>query len=196
MFINYIQNQFEKTIGNGVITRGAFPMYMFYQFGYCAYIYTNIEIGIGQNVWITGIRFNMVGDAVDNRTVDNQTLKLSQVNSNIFPPGTQNNMSQLSAIFTTVKSFAWTVPKDFNNWLEIQFDTPYNYNPTTNLLVLWENRNGAYILGTSLIPYSKCTSNGLNNTYYNFQDGSMPSLTTMGTIDNTARPNIQLIIKI
>jgi hypothetical protein len=197
MFINYIQSQFEKTIDNGIITRAVFPMYMYYRFGYFAYIYTNIEIGIGRNVWITGIRFNMVGDATSNREVNNQTLKLSQVNSNIFPPGTQNNMSQLSAIFTTVKSnFVWTVPEDFNNWLEIEFDTPYNYNPTNNLLVLWENRNGAYVPGTSLIPYSKCTSNGLNNTYYSIEDALMPSPTTIGTIDNTGRPNIQLIIKI
>ena len=64
----------KKTIGNDIITR-----YMFYNFGYFAYIYTNIEIGIGRNLWITGIRFNMVGDAVDTRSVQNQTLKLSQV---------------------------------------------------------------------------------------------------------------------
>ena len=199
MFIiyNYIQSQFEKTIGNDIITRAVFPMYMFYNFGYFAYIYTNIEIGIGRNVWITGIRFNMVGDAVDTRSVQNQTLKLSQVDSNIFPPGTQNNMSQLSAIFTDVKSnFVWTVPEDFNNWIEIEFDTPYNYNPTNNLLVLWENRNGVYVPGTSSIPNSKCTSNGLNNSYYSIQDESMPSPTTIGTINSAGRPNIQLIIKI
>jgi hypothetical protein len=139
----------------------------------------------------------MVGDATSNREVNNQTLKLSQVNSNIFPPDTQNNMSQLSDNFTTVKSnFVWIVPEDFNNWLEIEFDTPYNYNPTNNLLVLWENRNGAYVPGTSSIPNSKCTSNGLNNSYYSIQDESMPPPTTIGTIDNTGRPNIQLIIKI
>ena len=86
-----------------------------------------------------------------------------------------------------------------NDWLEIPLDTPFQYDPTSsdsNLLLLWENRDGSY-LSNSLTPSSKCfTSGSLYRSYYDDQDGSMPPLTDYGTRDNTGRPNIELIIKV
>ena len=87
----------------------------------------------------------MVGDSSVDKTVVNQTLKLGQVNAAEFGTNIQNSMIQQpfagfsTSNITTVKSnFVWTVPEDYNDWLEITFDTPFQYNPTSsdgNLLV-------------------------------------------------------------
>ena len=203
---NHIVSEFEKTIGTGVVEEPIYPCYMYYDFGYFAQIYTKEELGIGQPIWITGIRFNMFGNAVADKTVINQTLKLGQVNSNEFATNIQNGMIQQPfagwsvSNLTTVKSnFIWTVPEDYDDWLEIPLDTPFQYDPTivdSNLLVLWENRDGSYLTGAST-PYSKCSTSGsLFRSYYDYQDGSMPLITDYGTRDSTGRPNIQLVIKV
>ena len=203
---DHIKSKFEKTIGTGTISQSKYPTYEYYDYGYFGQIYTNLELGVGQPVWITGVRFHMVGDSVDDKTSVNQTLKLGQVNSSEFATNIQNGMIQQPfagwsvSNLTTVKSnFIWTVIEDYNDWLEITLDTPFQYDPTisnSNLLLLWENRDGSY-LSNSLTPSSKCSTSGsLYRSYYSFSDGSMPSITAYGTRDNTGRPNIELIIKV
>lgn len=203
---NHIVSEFEKTIGTGTINQPEYPTYMYYDYGYFGQIYTKIELGVGLPVWITGVRFHMVGDTVVNKTAVNQTLKLGQVNSSQFATNVQNGMIQnpfagwsVSNLTTVKSNFIWTVLEDYNNWLEIPLDTPFKYDPTiadSNLLVLWENRDGSYLTGSST-PYSKCSTSGsLYRSYYDYQDGSMPSITDYGTRDSTGRPNIQLVIKV
>jgi hypothetical protein len=205
---NNIVSEFETTIGVGTINEPIYPCYMYYDYGYFAHIYTNLELGVNRSVWITGLRFHMVGDSVVNKSADNQTLKLGQVNRDEFFINVRNDMTQvpqateafITSNISTVKSnFTWTVPEDYNTWLEVLFDTPFQYNPqdaNSNLLLLWESRDGSYLSGSST-PYSECsTSSSLYRSYYDYQDNSMPNTTDYGTRDNTGRPNIQLIIKV
>lgn len=201
---NSIVSKFEKNIGLGTSTRAFYPAYMFYEYGYFAFIYSKLELGAGQPVWITGIRFNMVGDAVITKTIANQTLKMGQVNSTEFATNIQNGMIQqpfsgwsASNISIVKSNFVWSVPEDNNGWIEIPLDTPYQYDPTnanSNLLVVWENRHGTYYSGNTT-PAARITNGGFRS-YYDYQDNSMPLVTDYGTRDSVGRPNIQLVIKV
>ena len=205
---NQIVSKFDKTIGTGNINQPEYPMYKYYDFGYFGQIYTASELGVGSPVWITRIDFHMVGDTVTTKSSINQTLKLGQCNQNQFDINIRNDFTQvplqptpwLSSNIQTVKSnFTWTVPEDYNDWLGVVFTTPYLYDPTdsnSNLLVIWENRDGSYLSGAST-PYSKCsTSGGLSRSYYDYQDNTIPNTTDYGTRDSTGRPNIKIFFAV
>lgn len=205
-FNKHIKTKFEKTIGAGTILQEEYPVYFYYEYGYFAHIYTKEELGIGGPIWITGVRFDMVGDSVQNEAMTKQTLKLGQVNSNEFATNVRNNMIQnpsagwVCSNLTTVKSnFTFSVPEDYNGWIEIDFDTHFQFNPLSSeshLLLLWENRHDSYF-SYSTRPAAKCsTSGGLFRSYYDYQDITMPPATDAGTRDSTGRPNIQLIFEV
>jgi hypothetical protein len=195
---------FDVTIGSGTINQPEYPMYMFYDYGYFAFIYKNSEINLSSTVNITGIRFQMK-ETGGTESMTNQTLKLGQVNQALFDINIRNDMTQsplqptpwLTNNLMTVKSnFTWTVNNNPPTWTEVLFSTPYLYNPndTTypHLLIVWKNNDGSYNSGSST-PYSECFSDGTARSYYDYQDNSMPPSTAYGTRDSTGTPNIQLI---
>jgi hypothetical protein len=202
-----VKNELDVEIGTGTIQQPEYPSYFFYDYGYFGQIYTSVEVGVSQPVTITAIRFDM-GESGGAETMFNQTLKLGQVNQEQFDINIRNDFTQvplqpvpwLSSNITTVKSnFTWTVPNTGQNWIEIQLDTPYLYDPTItngNLLLIWENRDGSYTSG-STSPWALSSSSGvLFRSYFDYQDNSMPLTTSYGTRDNTGRPNIELIINV
>ena len=205
-FNKHIKTKFEKTIGTGTILQEEYPVYFYYEYGYFAHIYTKEELGIGAPIWITGVRFDIVGDSVQDEAMTNQTLKLGQVNSNEFATNVRNNMIQnpsagwVCSNLTTVKSnFTFSVPEDNNGWIEIDFDTHFQFNPLSsesNLLLLWENRHDDYFSYSTRPAAKSSTSGGLFRSYYDYQDITMPPETDAGTRDSTGRPNIQLIFEV
>lgn len=208
-FINFkkiiIPPPSEQTIGTGTINKPEYPSYFFYNYGYFAFIYKNNEIGVSSQVSITGIRFQM-NETGGTESMNNQTLKLGQVNKPEFFVGVRNNMIQdplatdawIANNITTVKAnFTWTIINNPPTWTEIQFDTPFAFNPNDStyphLLIVWENRDGTYTSG-STSPWSECfTDGGLHRSYYDYADSGMPSSTNIGTRDDNGTPNIQLI---
>jgi len=201
-----IKTKFEKTIGTGTILQEEYPVYFYYEYGYFAHIYTKEELGIGAPIWITGVRFDMVGEGIQDEAMTNQTLKLGQVNSNQFATNVRNNMVQnpsagwVCSNLTTVKSnFTFSVPEDYNGWIEINFDTHFQFNPLSSeshLLLLWENRHDDYFSYSTRPAARSSTSGGLFRSYYDYQDITMPPATDAGTRDSTGRPNIQLIFEV
>ena len=202
-----VKNELDVEIGTGTIQQPEYPSYFWYDFGFFGQIYTAVEVGVSQPITITAIRFNM-GESGGVETMNNQTLKLGQVNQDQFDINIRNDFTQvplqpipwLSSNIQTVKSnFTWSVPNIGQDWIEIQLDTPYLYDPTitnSNLLVIWENRDGSYT-GGSTSPWSLSSTSGLLfRSYYDYQDNSMPSTTSYGTRDNTGRSNMQLILNV
>jgi len=196
----------EVEIGTGTIQQPEYPSYFYYDFGFFGQIYKASEIGVSQPITITAVRFNM-GESGGAETMINQTLKLGQVNQDQFDINIRNDFTQvplqpapwLSSNITTVKTnFTWTVPNNGPPWIEIQLDTPYLYDPTgtnSNLLLIWENRDGSYTSGSGS-PWalsSTILSGGTFRSYYDYQDNSMPPLTSYGTRDSSGRPNIQIV---
>jgi hypothetical protein len=201
----HIVSKFEKSIGNGTTNRPEYPCYFFYDYGYFAFIYKKSELGIGNNVWITGIRFEM--DATDSpQTNNNQTLKLAQVNRDEFDINIRNDMTQspntgwAARNITTVKSnFTWSITSNTQQFYTIKFDTPFRYDASSsvypNLLIIWENRDGSYLSG-STSPWSECFTDGTFRSYYDYQDNSMPNTTDYGTRASNGIPNIELIFEV
>ena len=195
----------EVEIGTGTIQQPEYQSYFYYDYGYFGQIYTASEIGVSQPITITAVRFNM-GESGGAETINNQTLKFAQCNKNQFEINIRNDFTQvplqpdpwLSSNITTVKSnFTWTVPNNGPPWIEIILDTPYLYDPTvtnSNLLIIWENRDGSYTSGANS-PWSLCSTSGslLFRSYYDYQDNSMPLPTEYGTRDSSGRPNIQIV---
>lgn len=208
--MSYFQNPFikdssnvEKPIGTGSTNRPEYPCYQFWEFGYFAWIYKKSEIGVGATVPITGIRFEM--DATDSpQSLPFQTLRLGQVNSNEFAINVRNNMTQdppagwaTNNIQVVKNSFTWTVPTNTQQFIEIIFDTPYQYNPNDatypHLLVYWINEANDYN-GGSTSPWAECFTDGTFRSYYDYQDNLLPPATDAGTRASNGCPNIQLII--
>ena len=202
---NHIKTNFENEIGTGAGHAPKYPCYFYYDFGFFAQIYSDTELGIGAPVWIKGVRFEMY-EAGAQESVNNQTLKLGQVNQVEFKSNVRNDMTQSPFVdfstsnITTVKSsFTWTIPPTtVAFWKEIIFDTPFRYDPTianSHLLLVWENRDGSYTTG-STSPWSVVSSNSTYRSYYDYQDNSMPPTTDYGTRDSTGRPNAQFIFEV
>ena len=193
----------EIGIGTGTTNRPEYPCYQFWEYGYFAWIYKKNEIAVGKTVAITGIKFEC--DATDSpQIMANQTLSLGQVNSAEFGVNVRNNMTQNPAAgwatnnIQVVKSgFTWSVTSNLQRFYEINFDTPYYYNPndTTypHLLVYWINEANNYNNG-STSPWAECFTDGTFRSYYDYQDNSLPPATDAGTRASNGTPNIQLII--
>lgn len=197
----------EQTIGTGTTNKPEYPSYFFYDYGYFAFIYKKNEMGVGGQVNITGLRFQM-NETGGLESMNNQTLKLAQVNQPQFDINIRNDMTQvplqptpwIANNITTVKSnFTWTVINNPPTWTEIQFDTPFLYNPSDStyphLLIIWENRDGSYSSGSSS-PWSECFTDGTPRSYYDYADNAMPPSTDYGTRDSTGTPNIEIIYSI
>ena len=158
-----IKSEFERSIGVGTEEEPIYPCYMYYDYGYFGQIYTKLELGVNSSVWITEIRFQIKGDSIDDKTCVNQSLKLGQVNAEEFATNINNSMIHqpfagfsVSNLTTVESNFVWSVPEDYNDYLEILLDTPFQYDPTitdSNLLVLWENNDGSYLSGSSTPKY-------------------------------------------
>jgi hypothetical protein len=205
MIINPFFNTSEQktiTIGTGTSPVAFQPTYFYYDFGYFGNIYTNIEIGLAIPISIIGIRYDMRNSSSSSFNNNNQTIKLAYCDQSEFPTNVRNTFQQVPFVppgFTSTgttivkNNFTWTVDP-IDKWYEIIFDIPFEYNPSLgNLLVIWENRDGEYITGTSSNPTVQCTTDSTMNSYYDYQDGSMPALSEAGTI-STERPNIQILI--
>ena len=202
------QEPFDLTVGTGTTAKTEYPIYMFYDYGYFGFIYKNSELNLTSTVNITGIRFQMQ-ETGGTEFMDNQTLKLAQVNQDQFDINIRNDFTQvplqptpwITNNTTIVKSnFTWTVSNSPPTWTEILFTTPFVYNPndTTypHLLIMWTQNDGTYNTGGNS-PWSLCfTDNSKFRSYYDYSDNAIPSLTRYGTRDSTGIPNIQFICQI
>ncbi len=194
----------EQQIGSGTTNQPEYPIYMFYDYGYFAFIYKQSEMGVVSPVKITGIRYQM-RETGNQESMNLITVKMGQVNQPQFDVNIRNNMTQsplepspwIADGITTVKSnFTWTVINNPPDWTEVNFTTPFTYDPTDStyphLLIVWENRDGSYNSGSSS-PWSECFTDGTSRSYYDYADNNMPPSTDYGTRDSTGTPNIQLI---
>ncbi len=186
----------DQTIGSNSSTEPWAPQYKFYDYGYFAYLYTSAEMGGAKT--ISKIAFNMINTSGSTYTSNNQTLTFYHANESVLPSSLRNNMTSatsgtwtISDATTTKSNFSWTITS-VDDWYEIELDTPFVYNGTDNLLIRWFNNDGSYIGGTSSNPKSFGNNTGDFRAYYDYQDGSAPSLTSFGTRDSTFRPQIRI----
>jgi hypothetical protein len=177
-------------IGTGTSTSSEFPMYLYYDYGVFIYLYKQSELGSSKT--ISDIAFDMVNTSSSTYTANNQTLKFAHSSATVIPDNVKTDLTNLPYTdLTTVKNnFTWSV-NSVEEWKNINLDTNFNYNGTDSLLVIWENRDGSYISGTSSNPRCKVTSDGTFNVFQKYVDNTFPT-SSYGTKDSTGKPNLRL----
>ncbi len=176
----------DYTVGTGTSTENYVPLYGYNNYGWSKFFYTGDEFadaGLTGTVTINKIAFYVGNTVVDYQT-DSQTVYMRHSYDDAYAssatsyPGT----SGFSQVFSG--SITW----QGGSWVEITLSTPFTYNSTWNLEILWENRDGSKISGPPKFAYTSTSSN--YRAVYKFQDSSFP--TTSGTRYYN-RPNIRVI---
>jgi hypothetical protein len=165
-----VLNAGDYRVGTGTSTQNKVPMYGYNNYGWSKFFYTADEMiaaGVTGTIDITKIAFQ-VSSSTTNYVMDNQQVYMRQfydtsyASSAVSYPGTSG--------FTHVYSgsVTWNGP----GWVEIAFQTPFNYNSTWGLEILWENRDGSKIGGPPYFYYTSLS----NSAVYKSQDTSFPTV--------------------
>ena len=136
MFVQAIE------IGESTATNTYLPSYSYYNYTMTQQIYTAEEIGTAGT--INSIAFYNEG-AERTRTYDfylSTTEKSSFSDNADWIPMTESN-----------KVFSGNVTMTANDWTFIVFDTPYEYDGTSNLVVVVDDNSGRY----DATPYMACS---------------------------------------
>lgn len=156
-------------VGTSISSIFQYPAYGFFDFSWSSMIWNAAEMAGTKQ--ITGIEIEIGGYTVP-FTYNNQTIKLAHLApaTTTFDANPAINWSDMPVSdVTIVKTFNWTIST--NGWLVINFDTPFCYNGTSNLILGWENRDGSW---TSGFGYAKSALISNKGAYAN-QDTSYPT---------------------
>ena len=149
----------EFAIGDGTGTSSYLPSYSFYNYGYSQQIFLASEMN-GATA-ITSIAMNMANLS-------------QQRNYKIYLAHTSETSLTAGWITPTNAQLVYTGPQTLTTgWNTFDFNTPFNYNGTDNLLVVFVDSTGSYVSGNSWYTHSTTSS----MARYTYQDGSAYSLT-------------------
>lgn len=171
----------DFVIGSGSSTQNYVPFYGYKDYGWSKFIYTSSNMtnaGFTGTTTIKRIAFQ-VGNAVSDYVMEDQHIYMAvSYNSNYgttavgFP-----NVNNYTEVFSG--NITWNGP----GWVEIALDTPYNYDSTWGLEIVWTNYDGSKQAGYPKFRYTSAS----NTCVYKYNDTSFP--TTSGTRYSN-RPNI------
>ena len=180
MFVQAIE------IGESTTTNTYLPSYSYYNYTLSQQIYTAEEIGTAGT--INSIAFyNEGGERT--RTYD---LYLSMTNKSSFSSNTD-----WITMAESNKVFSGSVTMTANTWTFIVFDTPFEYDGTSNLVVVTDDNSGRYD-GTPYMAcsvYSTSTDQAIytHNSVTNYNPMSPP--TTSGATSWNPNANAVLSVK-
>ncbi len=152
-------------IGDGTTTTNYFPSYGYYDNSWSNYILTSDQIG--DAIEINQIQFN-VGNTPANYEMVDQKLYLKLVTETevaVAYPAPETNG------FTLV--FDGSITYNGGGWQGVFFDTPFAYDGTSNLQIVWENRDGSYSTG---YPNVLKTDVETNVAAYKYADNDFPAI--------------------
>lgn len=150
------------------------PYYGSFNYGWTAWILTPTQIGSvakqisGIGIWNSGYTLPY--------TFSNQTIRMAHVaQSNFGGTGTAINLSNLTIsdlkVVKSLHNFTIATGQQ-NTWYKHTFDSNFCYNGTSNLLIIWEDRDGlADYIGVG----THQTITGPTQGAYSFSDVSFPS---------------------
>jgi hypothetical protein len=146
-------------IGSGSATSAFLPSHNYYNYTLSEQIYTAQELGEAGT--LTAIAFYNAG-AEKTRTYD---FYLKATNKTSF-----SSTTDWIAVSNADKVFSGSVTMTANAWTFILFTTPFEYDGTSNLVLVSNDHTGSW----SGSPHMTCRvfdANG-NQTLYKYQDGS------------------------
>lgn len=174
------------TIGEGNGMTDVVPYNTFYNYSFTEQIYHASEIEYAG--YIKAIRFR-IAYSYNTEHTSNILVYLKNVSKSSFAdesdyePVTAENM---------VFSGPWTIPADTDGWITIDFDTPFAYNGTDNLLIAIDENSADYA-----IRYFRYTD--ASNTVLSYvSDTQIPDPYNLSSFPgikevNSQRANIKLV---
>ncbi len=153
---NFIQS---IEIGQGTTTNTYLPSYSYYKQALTQQIYTADEIGTAGN--IKGIAFYNEG-ATRTRIYD---IYLKTTTKNSF-----TSKTDWIAVTASDKVFSGEVTMVANAWTFIVFDTPFEYDGISNIVIVIDDNTGRY----DSSPYMSCSVYNTNSTQaiYTYDDNT------------------------
>ena len=178
----------EYTIGTGTSTQSYVPFYGLYDYSWSKVIYTKAEIntaGLNAAGNINSIAF-YVGNTPANYTMPDQRVYIRHTSLSTYGTATDETGTGFPNNANFAQVFQGDMVFNGGGWREIVFSTPFNWDNTQNIEILWENWNGDYVSGYPTFRYTTAA----NTSVYKYADNSFP--TVVGTRYGN-RPNIQFI---
>jgi len=177
----------EYIIGTGTSTQSYVPFYGLYDYSWSKTIYTKAEIneaGLTSAGNIDAISY-YVGNTPSNYLMEDQRVYIRHTTLAAYETATDETGTGYpdNTSFTLV--FQGDLVFNGGGWFDIVLTTPFPWNNTDNIEILWENWDGDYVSGYPNFCYTTAT----NTCVYKYQDNSFP--TTFGT-RSSSRPNIKL----
>lgn len=175
-------------IGSSFDNCGGTPAYGLYDYSQSSMLYLATELesnGISADNSITAIQFQF-NSWESGYELNNQTIKMSHIIESSLPdPGTPDYSSLTISNTTTVKN-----EFDFRGftgitWGQFDFDTPFIWDGTSNILVTWENRDGSWDSGYGWLEGRSIS----NRCHIWYKDDNYPTASSSTDRD---LPNIRL----
>ena len=165
-------------IGDGTSFESNIPINGLYEYGWSTFIIEAELIGVAEE--FNQLKFHPSSNPT-NYTFTNQKVYFKETTATevtlSYPAPEANG-------FTLV--YEGNVTFDGNSWQGVILDTPFDYNGTSNLQILWENHSGTY---DSSYPFYYVTNVEHAVAAFKRQDNSFPAID--GEIANYF-PNIRL----
>ncbi len=187
----------DLDVGTGGTNVQRYPVYGYYKYGITMTILRQSDIGAGEKR-ITDLSWKVATSWSAGYTFPSQTLKIAHI------PNTQNqvpnntwrvdlsNIPSMTDLTTVKNNFTWDAGSHSSgDWAQIDFDDFFCYNGTDNILVIWENRKGAWSSGFGSVKATVESSSADFRAAKFFQDASYPSASTVLSYDNII-PNIKV----
>ena len=176
---------FGVAIGSGTETNEYLPTYNYYKYSFTEQIYTSAELGSAGA--ITSIAFYN-GGAEKTRTLD---FYLKATTKSSF-----SSKTDWISVSSSDKVFSGSVTMVANDWTTIVLSTPFNYDGTSNVVLVTDDNTGEYTYS----PHMACrvfAASG-NQTIYIYSDNtnynpSSPTTSQSSNYDVLSKKN-QLIL--
>ena len=176
VFAIFKANEIEEvTVGSGTNTNSNIPTYVYYNYSLSQQIYTASEIGSAGN--ITAIAFKVSNSKSASRTLD---VYMKATTATAF-----TSTTGWTTCTSSDKVFSGSVTFASSGWTTITFNTPFEYDGTSNVIITVDDNTGSYVSSSSNSPQFYVYSTGANRAlrYYNDNTNLNPtsSISTAGT---------------
>lgn len=174
-------------VGTGTAQNYLLPLNTYYNYSYTQQIYTAAEIGntIGG---INCISFQYIHSSLQTKDIE---VYLGNTTKTTFNSSSDwVSISDMQLVYNGTINFT---PGMADNWVTIPFNTPFEWDGVSNIVVAVVNNTGSYLNSDPSFRYHVATG---NTTLYTYQDGASynpENQTPTGTLSPN-RNNIRFLI--
>lgn len=174
-------------VGTGTEQNNQLPLNTYYNYSYTQQIYTAAEIGntIGG---INCISFQYIHSSLQTKDIE---VYLGNTTKTTFNSSSDwVSISDMQLVYNGTINFT---PGMADNWVTIPFNTPFEWDGVSNIVVAVVNNTGSYLDSDPSFRYHIATD---NTTLYTYSDGTSynpENQTPTGTL-STNRNNIRFLI--